>query len=400
MDLPRLRADLELQIAETQQGPLLLIRDPEVMALDVAQFDAGIVPILKYFDGTQSLSQIVADLAKHGATVDEAQLGILVGVLDRALLLDSEHFRTQKAARDAFAASPLRPAAHAGAAYPVEATEARAFLDEIVSLADAAPAAPLARLIAPHIDLNLGRDVYAHTTRRLAAGGRPDVVVVLGVNHDFGTHRFVACRKDFETPLGVVPHDAAFIDALEAELGEDLTAGQFAHHREHSIEFQALWLAHLWPDDPPAIVPLLVGSFHEFIETGGTPSADDEVEAFIAALAKTRAAETRRVLVLASVDLAHMGPVYEHDSGLDDAGEAQLERDDRALLEHVAAGRAEDFFAAVAADENARNVCGTAPVYVALRLGEGPGELVRYGQGRIHPESGSVVSFATMTFST
>ena len=51
-------------------------------------------------------------------------------------------------------------------------------------------------------------------------------------------------------------------------------------------------------------------------------------------------------------------------------------------------------------DRNARNVCGVAPVYVTLRLGtgSGPGELVRYGQGRIDPESGSVVSYAAVAF--
>jgi predicted class III extradiol MEMO1 family dioxygenase len=93
-----------------------------------------------------------------------------------------------------------------------------------------------------------------------------------------------------------------------------------------------------------------------------------------------------------------MGPMYDHPEGLDEAGERRLEAQDRDILTRVAAGDAEGFFGAVAADGNARNVCGLAPVYLTLRLGEGTGELLRYGQGRIHPESGSVVSFAAVAF--
>jgi AmmeMemoRadiSam system protein B len=195
-----------------------------------------------------------------------------------------------------------------------------------------------------------------------------------------------------------VRHDAAFLDALERELGEDLSEGHRAHRAEHSVEFQALWLAHLWPDDPPAIVPLLLGSFHDLMADGGTPAGDPEVEAFIRALRDVRARDPRRVVVLASVDLAHLGPMYDQPEGLDDAGEQTMERDDRALLAHIAAGDAEAFFRTVGADGNARNVCGVAPLYVTLRIGGGAGELLRYGQGRIHPESGSVVSFAAMAF--
>ena len=52
----------------------------------------------------------------------------------------------------------------------------------------------------------------------------------------------------------------------------------------------------------------------------------------------------------------------------------------------------------MARDENARNVCGVAPIYVTLKLGEGTGRLLRYGQGRIDPETGSVVSYAAVAF--
>ena len=399
MDAPRLRADIEVLLPEAADESFLLVRDPQQCAVDVMQFGLGTLPILQLLDGQHTLDDIRAEFVREGAGfVDAEQLSLFVSVLDRSLLLDSERFRAEMARREQFLAAPVRPAAHAGAAYPDAPGAARSFLQAMLEEAEEQEAAPLTRLIAPHIDLRLGREVYAHAHRRLAASARPDVVVVLGVRHDPGARRFVACRKDFATPLGTVRHDAALLDALEERLGEDLTEGQIVHRNEHSVEFQALWLAHHWPDDPPAIVPLLIGSFHDLVERGVDPSTDPEVEAFIGALRSAIAADGRRVVVVASVDLAHMGPVYDDVEGLDAEGETRMEAADRMVLEQVEAGSAEGFFAAIASDKNARHICGVAPVYLTLRLGDGGAELLRYGQGRIHPESGSVVSFAALSF--
>ena len=308
-------------------------------------------------------------------------------------------YEADRQRRDAaFRALTVRPAFHAGQAYPRDPAQLRAFLDAMLALAPAAEPQPLARLIAPHIDLRLGAEVYAHAHQRLASAPKPDMVVLLGVCHAFTTRRFIACRKDFATPLGRVRHDAPFLDALEARLGEDLEIDVGMHLEEHSVEFQALWLTHLWPEQTPTIAPILMGSVEDLIRSGGSPSGDPELERFIAALRRTIAEDPRRVVVIASVDLAHVGPVYDHAGGLDERGERALQQADHLLLESVEAGDAEGFFDRLALEENARQVCGTAPVYVTLRLGDGPGELLRYGQGRIHPESGSVVSFAALGF--
>jgi AmmeMemoRadiSam system protein B len=394
---PRLRADLEFLAAEAEGGHVLLVRDPEAFAVEVAQFEPGAAVLLERLDGSRTLEDIRVELTRAGAgIVPLADLQGFVDALDRCCFLEGGSFAEEQRARADFLAAPVRPAAHAGAAYPEAPAEARRFLDSMLALAAPVPPAPLRRLIAPHIDLRLGSEVYAHAHRRLQSAGRPDVAVVVGVRHAAGTSRFSACRKDFATPLGLVRHDARLLDALERRI--PLAGDPLAHRDEHSVEFQALWLAHLWPAEPPAIVPILAGSFHDLIEAGRSPASDPDVEAFVGALREAIAADGRRVLVLASVDFAHIGPMYDHAEGLDEAGERRLEADDMGLLRHVEAGDAEGFFGAVAAEGNARNICGVAPVYVTLRVGEGRGDLLRYGQGRIHPESGSVVSFAAFAF--
>jgi len=254
------------------------------------------------------------------------------------------------------------------------------------------------RLIAPHIDLRLGADVHGGAHRALAGAPRPERVVVLGVCHAASDRRVIACRKDFATPLGTLQHDAAFLDALESRSGDCFDADQMAHQAEHSVEFQALWIARHWPENPPLIVPLLIGSFHDLIEEARSPADDTEIDRFVNALRDTITESHGQTLVIASVDLAHRGPRYGDAAGLDEDAESEQENADRVLLDHIVKGDSEGFFQDIARDRNARNVCGVAPIYITLRLDESPGELLSYGQGRIDPETGSLVTYTAVAF--
>ena len=378
---------------------MIALHDSDGFTPETALVEPGALPVLALFDGNRTLEDIRLELGRRGAGMEMETLQGLVDSLDRCMLLDNERFADAYRAReDEFVAAPVRAAAHAGQAYPDDGAEALVFLDDMLKLAPPRHPVPCARLIAPHIDLRLGADVHAHAHQHLGTVERPDVVVVLGVCHAAASRRFILCPKDFATPRGTVRYDARIGDALGERLGDDLTQEQLVHRGEHSVEFQALWLAHHWPEDPPAMVPILVGSFHDLVRQRASPSIDPEVEAFIETLRAVIAEDDRRVLVLASVDFAHVGPRYGDAAGLDEAGERELEDKDRALLEPILGGNAESFFRRVALDDNASNVCGVAPVYVTLRLGEGNGDLLRYGQGRIDPDSGSVVSYAAVTF--
>jgi AmmeMemoRadiSam system protein B len=401
---PLVRSDLEFFFAGSDEDPFVVVRDPLGYVQHVDRLTIGALVVLRCLDGEHTLEQVRDALDKDGKlTLPIEHLQQFVDQLDEGLLLEGERLERAKADRAAWLASPVREPAHADAAYPADRDAARQFLDGHLAHA-AEPSAgqstgPLQRLIAPHIDLQLGSEIHGHAHARMRAAGRPDVVVVIGVCHQQAAAPFIACRKDFATPFGTVRHDKGFLDALEGHYGAPLTEGEIAHDREHSVEFQALWLAHHWPDDAPTMVPLLARGFHEQIEAGESPRDDAGVERFIAALQRTLAEDDRRIVVIASVDLAHVGPIYDHAEGLDETGEEELAESDRALLDAMANNDAEAFFAAIAKDNNARHVCGVAPIYVTLRLGTGEGEVLRYGQGRIHPETGSVVSYAAVAFS-
>ncbi|MHC4938447.1 MAG: AmmeMemoRadiSam system protein B [Planctomycetota bacterium] len=379
---PKLRENLQFFLADDEEVPFVFIRDPDGYVRNIDRLHRSTLAILQHCNGETPLKEMDAPLSDL--------LGFMAQ-LDAALFFEGDRMEHAKAERAAWLAAPVRPAAHAGSGYPSGKHEAHAFLDGHLALASEQDGA-VTRLIAPHIDLRLGAEIHGHAHARLKAAGRPDVVVVLGVCHEATEHPFIACRKDFATPCGTVRCDTAFLDALEEGYGASLGEGVLAHEAEHSVEFQALWIAHHWPDDPPPMVPILVRGFAEQIRAGESPRGLGHVERFLEALRATLAG--RRAVVIASVDLAHVGPVYETDP----IELPALARADQPLLDAMVANDAEAFFDSIAKDGNARQVCGTAPIYLTLRLGEGAGELLKYGQGTIHPESGSVVSYAAVAF--
>jgi AmmeMemoRadiSam system protein B len=75
----------------------------------------------------------------------------------------------------------------------------------------------------------------------------------------------------------------------------------------------------------------------------------------------------------------------------------ELKRLDSTLIDAVASGDAEKLYSEVAADKDARNVCGLPPIYTALAAARpATGRMTAYDQA---PDpAGGVASFATFPF--
>src|SRR5262249_31738973 len=150
-------------------------------------------------------------------------------------------------------------------------------------------AEPLRAIIAPHVDLHRGAPTYSHAYKALAEAGPAELYVVLGTCHTPVQGHFAATRKAYDTPLGPVPADQAFLDRLERNWGHDLFAGEFSHSGEHSIEFQSVYLRSLGlaGENAAPIVPILCDSLHSMVPYGRTPRDVALVASFIAALQRT-----------------------------------------------------------------------------------------------------------------
>jgi AmmeMemoRadiSam system protein B len=252
-------------------------------------------------------------------------------------------------------------------------------------------------VIAPHIDFHRGGPAYAWAYRELAERSRADLFVILGTCHAGMEHPFALTRKDYASPLGDVPVDRDFVDALARRARQDCFGSELAHRVEHSIELQAVFLRYLYADRRDVrIVPVLASFAHEALHRGQRPDDDPRVPRFLEALAETIAAGGQRVALIAGADLAHVGPRFGDPEPVGAPELARIEREDGVMLESVAAGDADAFFESVAIDGDRRRICGYSPIYALLRsLGGVTGSVKRYGQW---PDPNGVVSFASVVF--
>ena len=402
------------------------LRDPAGFTEQVAVLPLPLLDVVSLFDGDHAIDEI-RDIvaARHGGGLSAADVVAVAERLDEAGFLDSPRFAKRRRRIEAeFAARPDRPAAHAGGAYAGEADALREQIAGFFSDADGPGAAldglaaarefdlrspqgatsvgrlrsPQVRgLLAPHIDFHRGGPVYAWAYKEILERCDADLFVVLGTCHAGMAEPFAATLKAFDTPLGPVPADRDFLDALGRRYGHDLFASEGAHRIEHSIEFQAVMLRWALGDRPFTMVPLLASFLHEAVWTGQEAEADPRVPRFLGALAETLAASGRRVCVVGGVDLAHVGPRFGDAEPNTPVYLAEVERADRAMLETITAGDAPAFFASVTADRDARRICGLSPIYSFLRVLPGAqGRLIRYRQW---PDPEGTVSFCAAAFS-
>src|SRR2546425_9589645 len=218
--------------------------------------------------------------------------------------LDSPHFAEPRAAIDhAFLEAPPRPAAHGGGAYPLDPSEIHAFFDGFFAPPEgpgpvdgSGPGRPrVAGVIAPHIDFHRGRSTYAWAYRDLAERSDADLFVVFGTCHAGMEHPFALTLKSYESPLGQVPVDREFAEALAKRAQQDCFGSELAHRTEHSIEFQAVFLRYLFAGRRElSIVPVLASFAHEAL-VGRRPVDDDpRIPRFFDALGQSIAASGRR----------------------------------------------------------------------------------------------------------
>jgi AmmeMemoRadiSam system protein B len=280
--------------------------------------------------------------------------------------------RTEAALR-AYRAQPVRPAACAGSVYPDAAGPLRRALDGWLALTPGdAPRfpSPPRLVVSPHVDYPRGAASYARSARALAASGA-ELFVVFGTAHATPAHLFTLTRLDHATPLGLVRTDRPALEALERDLGEVLFADELVHRDEHSVELQAVLLAHV-VRRPFTILPVLCSSLAHLADPAPF------VAPFLAALA--HAVLGREVCFVAGADLAHVGPMYGDAAPPGLARLARLADEDRRTLAHVASGDATGFHRDAVRDDARRRVCGTAPIYAALRASGVGARLLHYEQ--------------------
>jgi MEMO1 family protein len=425
---PTVRPFLEAIPVELNGGPedpgddgpdTLLLRDPFRLCQAIVRRPT--LALISLMDGTRTLLEVRDEFAaRYGAAVPLEQLEALHDQLLEGAILEGSPFL---AAVEEFRRAEVRESACIGS-YPGDADELRAFL-EAQYVRDGGPGEPPNRdggagaparlirgIVSPHIDMHRGGHSYAHVWRAVAERCTADLFVVFGTSHR-GTApivdasgatpsiealtrgpRFAVTRKTFQTPLGDVPVATDVLDRLLAAYDgpDDLLAGEVHHKGEHSIEFQTVYLAHLFGAARPVrVLPVLCGGLTDVED----PASCEALTSFHRALREAlRETPPDRVAFVAGIDLAHVGTQFDAPPvGAEEV--AQVEREDRETLRLALEQRS----ATAVHDDirrggDPRNICGHAPLVALLQALEHEdleGQLLHYDAWH---DGQSAVSFA------
>jgi AmmeMemoRadiSam system protein B len=380
---------------------MLLLRDPLHLSDTTIAIPRPLAPLLGLMDGTRDEAGLEAALrVRAGVRLAHGLLPKLLTDLDEALLLDNERFTAARTeALAAYQRAPFRPVTLDSASFPPDpdraAARLQAYVDALPPLNAAVEDRPIRGVISPHIDYQRGGPVYAEVWRAAAQAAREaDLAIILGTDHQGSDGALTLTRQSYATPWGTLPTDVQIVENLAEALGQDAAFAEELHHRgEHSIELAAVWLHFVRDGQPVPVVPVLCGSFGAFVAGKGDPATHEPFAATLDVL--HRVLGSRRTLVVAAADLAHVGPAFGDPYGLDFVAKAQLRNADERLLEAIYAGDATSFFDQLKAEGDRRNVCGLPPIYLTLRLlDETCGEPAGYDLCPADPQGLSYVTIA------
>ena len=401
--IPRLRKDIDI-IPTTYQGEkVFLVKDLLGLIPQPIVLRGEGLQLLRLIDGRRNIRDIQLELMRQcgGIIVRTEDVGEMISQLDRAFLLDSQEYRKKKnEIIQEYSRRSVREASLAGKAYPEEPDRLNAYIRSILELGEKRPdllgGERVSGLVAPHIDLEVGKRIYAEAYHVLE-GLSPKKILLIGTGHNLSESYFSLTTKDFVTPLGRVNTDRDWVEKLKDLFPSGLIAPHDIDHKnEHPLEFQILFLQHMFGDDF-RLLPVLCGSFHQALQRfsglGEIPGMTD----FVLGLRSFLGDGEETALVVAGVDFSHIGPKFGHrESATSLLLEAK--QHDQCLLDALSQGDGASFWSLVQEKNNRYNVCGFSTLALFLELfSSKTGRVLGYDFW-MEAATQSAVSYAALAF--
>ena len=401
VSLPALRLDLDIMPSPVPDRPGLLIRDNRRYSDATLIVPPLLAHCLQYFDGQHTDLDVHEILVRATGDLRAGELAThLFETLSKAGFLRDEVYEKLRGDRHReFAESTSREPVHAGSGYPDQTDELR---ETMLGYLDGDAGAPIVDeaigIAAPHVSPFGGWQSYRAGYRALPDTHRDRIFVILGTSHYGEPERFGLTRKPFRTPYGDARTEVSMVDRLIAEAGDAVEMEDYCHSVEHSIEFQVVFLQHMFGPDV-RILPILCGPYARSLYEGGVPEDNDRVRRFIGALGDLAVRENGRLCWVLGIDMAHMGRRYgdEFAARADRDEMIEVAERDRARLDCVVAGDSRGFWELVQENHDDLKWCGSSPLYTFLKaVPQARGQVLRYEQWNIDEQS--VVSFAGLAF--
>jgi AmmeMemoRadiSam system protein B len=360
-----------------------------------------LVECLRHFDGRATENDLRSHLARLTGSVTVSDLmDHLVTTLREAGFLQDHVYRSMRDERHReFAEAPVREPSHAGGGYPEDINALRETLDAYLKVDGASQVqGKLLGIAAPHVSPEGGAGCYRAAYRAIESSDCGRTFVILGTSHYGAPDRFGLTSKPFRTPYGLARTDPALVDRLARTAPDSVQLEDYCHSTEHSIEFQVIFLQHLFGGDV-RILPILCGSFARSVGEGCLPEDNAEVKSFLDALRELARDEGDGLFWVLGVDMAHMGRRYgdSFPARANTGVMAEVARRDRNRIDRIASGDAHGFWDLVKENRDDMKWCGSAALYTFMRaVPDARCDLLDYGQWNIDEES--VVTFGALAF--
>lgn len=407
MDYPKLRPIEAFPVDHAGEHAICL-RDPLNYSTNTLVVPHHVFYIISHFDGTHSLLDIQAKYSQqYGKLLFGDDIAQIIEELDKNLFLDNERSKNfMRKVVDDFKNATIRKAKHAGIAYENDAQLLRKQIDQFFISSDG-PGNPslqnstdkLRGVIAPHIDLRNGGPCFAWAYKEIAESSDAELFIIFGIAHSGTNNLFALTGKTFETPFGPVQTDKEFLHALNRHLNLDYLEDEFVHKDEHSIEFQLIFLQYLYHNKRDfKILPILCSSFEFLTANNSSPMQVTQFEDFISSLKETIEKSKKKICLIASVDLAHVGLRFGDRSAPDKTSLRKLEDEDLNLLKQAENLDAQAFYECIQENNDKRRICGYPAIYAMLNVIKAKeGRLLKYSQDN-DQTTRSTVTFASMAF--
>jgi MEMO1 family protein len=392
--------NLDFMPSPDPERPGLVIRDPYHYSGATLVVPMALVPALDCFDGEHTSLDLRSDLVRLTGQIQVGDIERnLHDSLDQAGFFENETARRMRAEKEAeFERDSVRPAIFAGSAYPDQPSELSELMSERLGSAQGDP--NVVAVAAPHASPDGGWDTYRAAYQALPPpeAAKDTIFVILGTSHYGAPDRFGLTRKPYVTPYGSAPTEISLVNELSEAAPEAVRVEDYCHAVEHSIEFQVIFLQHLYGPSV-RIVPILCGPFVRSTYEKELPEANGHLHRFFDAAGNMAAREGKRLFWVLGVDMAHIGRRYGDRLAVRaNAGEmlAVKERDQQ-LIWQLSAGDAAGYWSLVQEHQEELKWCGASPFYTLLKVfPKIKGQLLDYNQWQIDPQS--VVSFGAMRF--
>ena len=186
----------------------------------------------------------------------------------------------------------IRHSVIAGSWYPGTRRGLTRTVDDYLTHVDQPPLpGALLGLISPHAGYAYSGQTAAYAYHQLQ-GRKVDTIVLLGPSHRAWVGVYAVSAEDaYETPLGLVPLEWDFINALDELVGLRHVRGD----AEHSLEIQLPFLQHQLGEI--RLVPIMM--------TADDPATAERLANALAEIIQRRMEQGQKILLVASSDLHH-----------------------------------------------------------------------------------------------